>query len=227
MSDFTRFAIYYVPPSGPLEQFGAQWLGWDIATGSPAQHPHVDGLDIGAVTETPRKYGFHATLKPPFRLAGSHGEVELQSAVADLADILRPVKLDGLKMNQIGSFLAFTVEGSQSGLNALAAACVRELDHFRAPASASETERRKSAGLTDRQTELLMQWGYPYVMEEFKFHMTLTGKLDPDTTTRSKAAIEALSLGALPRPFVVDAIALVGERPDGRFETIRRYSLNG
>ena len=227
MSDFTRFAIYYVPPEGPLEQFGATWLGWDIATGSAAPHPQVDGLDIGAVTETPRKYGFHATLKPPFRLAGSHGEVELQAAVADLADVLAPVTLNGLKLSQIGSFLAFTVEGSQSGLNALAAACVRELDHFRAPASASETERRKASGLTDRQTELLMQWGYPYVMEEFKFHMTLSGKLDPDTASRAKDAIEALSLGALPCPFVIDAIALVGERPDGRFETIRRYSLHG
>ncbi len=227
MSDYTRFAIYYVPPEGPLEQFGATWLGWDIAAGSAAPHPQVDGLDLEAVTDKPRKYGFHATLKPPFRLAGSHGEVELQSAVADLADILRPVKLDGLKMNQIGSFLAFTVEGSQSGLNALAAACVRELDHFRAPASASETERRKSAGLTDRQTELLMQWGYPYVMEEFKFHMTLSGKLDPETATRAMAAVETLSFGALPRPFIIDAIALVGERPDGRFETIRRYSLHG
>ena len=185
MSDFTRFAIYYVPPAGPLEQFGAAWLGWDIATGSAAPHPQVDGLDVEAVTETPRKYGFH------------------------------------------GSFLAFTVEGSQSGLNALAAACVRELDHFRAPARASEIERRKAAGLTDRQTELLMQWGYPYVMEEFKFHMTLSGKLDLETANRSKAAIETLSLGALPRPFIIDAIALVGERTDGQFETIRRYSLNG
>lgn len=227
MSDYTRFAIYYVPPEGPLEQFGATWLGWDIAAGSAAPHPQVDGLDLEAVTDKPRKYGFHATLKPPFRLIDSHGEVELQSAVADLADILRPAKLDGLTLNQIGSFLAFTAEGSQSGLNALAAACVRELDHFRAPASAAEIERRRAAGLTDRQTELLAQWGYPYVMEEFKFHMTLSGKLDPETATRSIAAIEQLSQGALPRPFVIDAIALVGERPDGRFETIRRYGLNG
>ncbi|NVJ94494.1 MAG: DUF1045 domain-containing protein [Marivivens sp.] len=227
MSEYTRFAIYYVPPAGPLEQFGAAWLGWDIATGSAVPHPPVDGLDLEAVADRPRKYGFHATLKPPFRLAESHGEVELQAAVADLADVLAPVTLDGLKLSQISSFLAFTVEGSQSGLNALAAACVRELDHFRAPASASETERRKAAGLTERQTELLMQWGYPYVMEEFKFHMTLSGKLDPETAVRSMAAIEELSLGALPRPFIIDAIALVGERPDGRFETIRRYSLNG
>ena len=227
MSDFTRFAIYYVPPTGPLEQFGAAWLGWDIATGSAAPHPQVDGLDVEAVTETPRKYGFHATLKPPFRLAEAHGEVELQAAVADLADVLAPVTLDGLKLSQIGYFLAFTVEGSQSGLNTLAAACVRELDHFRAPTRASEIERRKAAGLTDRQTELLMQWGYPYVMEEFKFHMTLSDKLDPETATRSMAAIEALSHGALPRPFIIDAIALVGERTDGQFETIRRYSLNG
>ena len=41
------------------------------------------------------------------------------------------------------------------------------------------TTQHGKSGLTDRQEALLTQWGYPYVMEEFRFHITLTGALDP------------------------------------------------
>ena len=35
----------------------------------------------------------------------------------------------------------------------------------------------------DRQRELLAKWGYPYVLDEWKFHMTLTSSI-PDKNTR-------------------------------------------
>jgi hypothetical protein len=33
------------------------------------------------------------------------------------------------------------------------------------------------AGLSARQAEHLTKWGYPYVFEDFRFHMTLTAGL--------------------------------------------------
>src|SRR5438445_432365 len=37
-----------------------------------------------------------------------------------------------------------------------------------------------ATGLSARQAELLARWGYPYVHDEFRFHMTLTGPIADD-----------------------------------------------
>ncbi|WP_112323347.1 DUF1045 domain-containing protein [Oceanibium sediminis] len=221
---YTRFAIYYLPPEGPLGAFGAAWLGWDVARGRPADQ--LDVPDIGDVTMTPRKYGFHATLKPPFKLAAGQDEGALAAAVAAMAADCPPVRCDGLQLSNIGRFLALTPSGDCAALTRLAEACVRELDAFRAPPAPQELQRRRDAGLNARQEELLTRWGYPYVMEEFRFHMTLTGSLEQGDLTRWRDTLAA-RLPALPEPFYLDAVALVGERSDGMFELIQRYVLSG
>ncbi|HBS50755.1 MAG TPA: phosphonate metabolism protein [Rhodobacteraceae bacterium] len=221
---YTRFAIYYMPPEGPLADFGASWLGWDAAHGRPGDQPDLPGLDD--VTMTPRKYGFHATLKPPFRLAAGRDAAALDRAVAALAAECAPASASGLRLSRLGRFLALTPEGDAAGIDRVAAACVRGLDGFRAPASEAELARRRAARLSDRQEALLARWGYPYVMEEFRFHMTLTGRLPQAEIARWVALLEA-RLPALPAPFVLDQVALMGERADGRFELIQRYALSG
>jgi hypothetical protein len=112
------------------------------------------------------------------------------------------------------------------GLRRVAEACVRDLDGFRAPASDAELARRRKAGLSPRQDALLIRWGYPYVFEEFRFHLTLTGKLPGETLPLWTQTL-ARYLPDLPAPFVVDQIALCGEREDGRFEMLHRYTLAG
>jgi len=224
MSDHSRFAIYYLPPEGPLAEFGAAWLGWDVASGRPAAQPVVDG--IHAITATPRKYGFHATLKPPFALAEGGRVADLERAVDLLAQRLMPASCDGLSLAMMGGFLALTPRGDASRINRLAAEIVERLDAFRRLASPAEIARRREAGLTARQEAMLARWGYPYVHEEFRFHMTLTGNLPVeskgDVTTAARQ-----HLPPLPEPFVLDQIALVGERPDGHFELLHRYALSG
>lgn len=216
--NFTRFAVYYLP-RGDLAQFGAAWLGWDVDAGTPVPQPDVPG--IAEATETPRKYGFHGTLKPPFRLADGTDVAGLTRAVTDLAARTAPAQADGLRVARIGRFLALVPQGDASGIARVAGACVTELDRFRAPAPGAELTRRRAAGLTPAQDALLLQWGYPYVLDEFRFHLTLSGKLD------DSAALEAALSPPLPRPFRLDQIALVGERPDGRFQTIARFDLTG
>ena len=221
---YARFAIYYVPPEGPLADFGAKWLGWDVVTGRKVPQFDVPGLHD--ITMTPRKYGFHGTLKPPCRLKEGQTPEALEAAVSDLAAALSPAVCNGLKLMPLGRFLALTPFGPLDGLQGIAEACVRELDGFRAPAGEAELARRRKAGLNNRQEMLLAQWGYPYVFEEFRFHLTLSGGL-PEEGVRGWTDMVREYLPDLPAPFVVDQIALCGERQDGRFELIHRYTLTG
>lgn len=225
---YTRFAIYYVPPRGAAWAAAcAEWLGRDMETDAPLTQPRFEGLDLPRLTEAPRRYGLHATLKPPFRLAGGAQAGDLEDAVALLARRLAPVRVKGLRIDRLGRFLALRPDGDNSTLVALAAACVEAPDRFRAPPSGTELARRRAARLTPSQEANLRRWGYPYVMDDFRFHVTLTGRAEPETLTRAEQALKSRIGPLLPRPFEIDEIALAGETDDGPFRLIRRFALAG
>lgn len=227
MEDFTRFAVYYAPEPGALADFAAGWLGWDPVAGARCPYPEIAGLPrpVAEITATPRKYGFHGTLKPPFRLTGSREALE--SDLAALAARMAPIELDGLALHRLGGFLALTPEGDLAPLEALAAETVRALDSHRAPAPEAELARRRNAGLSPRQEGYLLQWGYPYVMEEFRFHLTLSGKLPGDEADAVAAALEPVLAPILPRPFRIGELCLFGEDGEGMFHLVHRYALTG
>jgi len=229
--DYARWAVYYLPPpdgeTAALAAAGAAWLGWDVETGCEVAHPALSGLPVpvAGLTATPRRYGFHATIKPPFRLARGTRPDALVAACAALCRDLSPVRLDGVRLTDLEGFLALTPAGDTAALDALAARVVAEFDAFRAPAPAQEIARRRAAGLTARQDALLARWGYPYVMEEFGFHMTLTGRLTPDVRDPVATVLVDWLAPALPRPFTVGHLALAGEGADGRFRLVARWAL--
>lgn len=229
MSQFVRFAIYYLPGDDRLADFGAGWLGWDVRRGEPRAHPRIEGLPLSVsdITRTPRQYGFHATLKPPFRLVENETPQTLHRAVGRLCETLAPVTCEGLVLSNIGGFLALVVTGEPATFASLAARIVTELDGFRAPATAAEISRRRATGLTPQQDAHLMRWGYPYVLEEFRFHLTLSGKLPPAAVDATRSVLAPVLAPLLPAPFVMDGVALVGQRADGRFEMIHHYILSG
>ena len=227
--NFQRYAIYYTPPQGDLADFGSSWLGWDIRTGKPVTRPHIPGLSepIQDLTETPRRYGFHATLKPPFRLAENRTEQVLQTALAALAKTLSPIALGGLKLIALGRFLALVPKSDTKPLAQLAAKCVRDLDCFRAPLTAQEIARREASTLSDSQKEHLARWGYPHVMEDFKFHITLTGKLGKTTRSQTSAALQNALQPVLEQVLNIDRIILAGESETGYFHQISSARLTG
>ncbi|WP_170573076.1 DUF1045 domain-containing protein [Ruegeria atlantica] len=225
---FTRYAIYFAPPAdAEWTKFATNWLGWDMEAGRTCDHPVVDGVDVAAVTDVPRKYGLHATMKPPFRLHEGQTIEALSEACARLAATQPAVTLSGLQTARLGRFLALRPVGDETALNTLAAACVRDLDGFRAPAPLAELDRRRANGLSAEQDANLVQWGYPYVMGSFRFHITLSGKLDKPTLTATQDALQAQLAPLLPTPFQIKDLALVGEAADGRFHLIHRYALSG
>lgn len=223
---FSRYAVYYTP-TGSLAAFGASWLGWDAAQGRAVPQPVIAGVDLAAVTATPRRYGFHATMKAPFRLAEGQRASALEAALEAFCAAQAPVVLQGgLRHARLGTFQALIPAAESAALRALEARLVPALDPFRAALTEAEITRRDPSRLTPRQRAQLARWGYPYVMEEFRFHMTLTGALDPATADRVAAAL-TLRLPPMAADLPIDALGLVGEDANGCFHLIRRVPLTG
>jgi putative phosphonate metabolism protein len=178
MATYPRYAVYYAAePGSALTHFGASLLGYDAYSGEEFPFPAGVPPDWREQTEDPRKYGFHATLKAPMALAAGRTEAQLLAACELFADAARPVPLIRPVVDSISGFIAVIPSESSPELERLAADCTRAFDFFRAPLTPEDRARRNPAKLTARQCEYLDRWGYPYVMEEFRFHMTLTGRL--------------------------------------------------
>ncbi|MGV6849781.1 MAG: DUF1045 domain-containing protein [Marinibacterium sp.] len=225
--NFTRYALYFAPPeTEDWSRLASAWLGWDMVAGRILPHPAADGLDVAAISDRPRKYGLHGTIKPPFRLAAGCDAAGLVAAARQVCARAAPVTLEGLEVARLGSFLALRPTGDQSALADLAATCFEALDGFRAPAPEDELAKRRAAGLSKRQEANLIRWGYPYVMDDFRFHITLSGRLDPAMLDKAQTWLTGALDPLLPRPFVVSDLALTGEAPDGRFHLIHRYTLS-
>lgn len=226
---YRRYAIYYTPQESALARFGAAWLGWDMLTGMVRAAPEVKGLPAPAhnLTEAPRRYGFHATIKPPFRLADGHTANMLAEALEALTMRLPHARADALAVTRLGRFLALTLTGETTAITEVAARTVEALDAYRPPPSQIDLDRYRSRALSDRQRHMLERWGYPYVMDQFRFHMTLSSKLPVGQARALEASLAARLAPILPAPFTVDALTLAGEDADGMFHAISTHQLRG
>lgn len=221
-----RYAVYFVPaPSSGLHRFGAAMLGYDCYSGAdvaPLLDASMSVADWTELTREPRTYGFHATLKAPFRLTPEYDETDLVDAFRTFASAAHRIPIIIPSIEALETFIAIVPLEANADLDALAAACVRTFDPFRAPMTAQERARRLGPGLSLRQTQNIDRWGYPYVFEDFRFHMTLTGRLQPDR----RAAILSFLRPQFSKylgnhPIAIDGIALLRQnRPDARFRVI-------
>lgn len=232
MSD-ARYALYYAPrPEEPLAVAATQWLGWNPNGGHGRPLPASSGIDpqrLAEIIAEPRRYGFHGTLKPPMRLIDDVSEADFLAAVGRFAATERAFTAAPLMLKAISDFLALVPTNRSTELQDLADRCVVEFDEYRRPAAEEELARRRLNGLTPRQDELLLRWGYPYVLEEWRFHLTLTGRL-PDEAERT-AVMNVLRhrFGSLvDRPLPVRDLCVFrqssAERP---FTVLARFRLGG
>jgi hypothetical protein len=221
---FSRYAVFYTP-EGALAEAGAAWLGWDIAAGRSVVQTTLDDIDLQKLTMRPRKYGLHGTLKPPFVLSEASNAGVLRHAVQTLAAAFEPVTLDGFELGMLGPSLALKPRGDQTALARLAQSVVTQLDAFRAPPSEAELAQRRQARLTPNQEQHLRDWGYPYVMDQFRFHITLTGRLQHAHEAAIAAAADTHFGSHLIEPLSINSLTLVGQGTDGMFYEIQRFRL--
>jgi len=207
----TRYAIYFAPAQGsPWWEFGSRWLGRDDCRDLQLAQPalaQIAPAELQAATEQPRRYGFHATLKAPFALSAGHTLDELTTRLQALADTLKPVALGPLQ--------------------ALATACVTWLDDLRAPLSAAELLRRRVDHLDAREQALLARYGYPYVLERYRLHFTLSGPVAPPMAHGIMQAVATPVAGLNARaPLVLDRLCLFMEpSPGAPFKRIAEVEL--
>ena len=217
-----RYAVYYAPPPGSAwYEFGRLWLAgqWRPAGVSPQVWTRS--------LRTPARYGFHATLKAPFRLATGITEAELLEWVATLAHTLQPVATGLLEPLGLEGYVALAPQKPPLALSALAARCVLELDRLRAPLNEAESAHRQREPLDARASELLLAHGYPHVLERFRFHLTLASVADAQEAAHVVVCARKL-IGALQRfdGLRLDRLCVFVERsPGGIFERLRDFEL--
>jgi putative phosphonate metabolism protein len=228
---YPRYAIYFTPPpASPLARFGASVLGYDCFERVDVAHPQtktLNGKTFARITAEPRKYGFHATLVAPFHLEKAT-ENDLLAALSDFTGSNLPIDIGPLAVDTIGAFVALKPGTNIPKVDKLAAALVEFFDAYRAAPTEKDRVRRMTAHLSPRQRELLGRWGYPFVFDQFRFHMTLTNSLQAAEFASVKSALVEL-YSAISRNHVeIDALSLMRQDgPDERFFLVARKSLKG
>lgn len=214
-----RYAIYFTPPRDhPLTRAAAHWLGRDAFSGLSLPHAERTGLALGELayfTAVPRRYGFHATLKAPFHLAPGFREDALIEAAEAFSRQAQPVVVDKVAVERLGGFFAIVPQGPNPALNEFAGQVVAMFDRLRAPLTEKEFQRRDPDRLSTSQLRNLQNWGYPYVFDDFRFHMTLTGHVEPQDRPRLQVALDRHFRDVLAEPLDIDHLAVFVEREAG------------
>jgi len=223
-----RYAVYWAPePTHPLWAAGCAWLGRDPALRqAPAALPR-------AHIAAPARYGFHATLSAPMRLADGVTQHDLRAAVAALAAQHAAFDMPALEVGWLNDFLALRPTQApppEHPLRRLADACVRELDPLRARPAATDVARRIADGVLDAaQQERLARWGYPHVFEGWRFHMTLSERFADRaaaSTERFAQAARGWFAASLALPLAAASVCIFHEAEAGApFHLIERVPL--
>jgi hypothetical protein len=193
-----RCAVYFVPDiQSAWWDAGSRWLGRCASTAKPMPQPQLIGIspqEQWEKTSEPRRYGWHATLKAPFKLKPGENLRSIMSGLQSLADTLPAFDMPPWHVSLEGGFMALRPSGDLSLIQKTAQACVKELHRYAAPLSQADLERRRMAPLTPEQDRLLLAWGYPYVFEEFKFHLSLTNNLSDASDQKRDAWVNSAQM---------------------------------
>ncbi|QRM56373.1 DUF1045 domain-containing protein [Sinorhizobium sp. BG8] len=223
-----RYAIYFTPPvHHPLSVAAAAWLGRNAFSGELVDAPPLRGLtvqELAYYTALPRRYGFHASLKAPFRLAEGMTEAMLLKELMLFAGAMEPFHLAPMEIVRCGDSYGLAPALPDSSMSLLAAKVVQTFDAFRAPLSEAEIERRDPDSLTAPQFANLHRWGDPHVMDEYRFQMSLTGTVGPSDGARVVQALREQFAAAACLPLEVSSIALFVEEETG--SPFRVHSLH-
>jgi hypothetical protein len=211
-----RYAVYFCPAEGSgLHAFGRDWLATETIPGIAPERLRELLINV-------RRYGWHATLTAPFALATNASYDDLHQKLIPIAQHVEPFELP-LALDTLGGFLALRPSGDQTAINNLAERCVRELNPLRAPLTDAAWQRRAN-GLDEVELALFRDYGYPYVIQRYRFHMTLSARTN---NAEEQALREWLTEhGADHCSAHIDALTICREPAAGQpYEPIARIAL--
>jgi len=225
-----RYAIYFTPAKDdPLTQAASLWLGRDAYEGRDLPNPTDTGLaedEWRTITADPRRYAFHATLKAPFALDDGKDEAGLIAAVDAFAAQTEAFDIPELVVAGLGPFFGLVPGAPNPTLQDFAGNIVEHFEPFRAPLSDADIARRKPEKLSEPQRNYLHQYGYPYVMEEFRFHMTLTGPVPEERREVMHSLLTERFATFTGKPRRIDALTVFVEPQRGEpFSVLHRVPL--
>tara|TARA_R100001129_G_scaffold72316_7_gene49299 strand:+ start:1080 stop:1775 length:696 start_codon:yes stop_codon:yes gene_type:complete len=214
-----RYGLYYAPhPDSAFARLANAWLGRDAVTDTAIAQPAVPGFSCDEFTEVTaeaRRYGFHGTIKAPFRLADNASETNLLAEAESFAASRAPVPVGEMEAATLHGFVALVPSGDADALGSFADEVVRHFDRFRAPLTPEERARRVPSTLSERQRKNLDQWGYPYIFDDFGFHLTLSKRLDAERAETLRAFANEYFARQLSEPLHMDALTLFVEKEPG------------
>lgn len=237
MTNYKRVAIYFLPKkNSSLENFGKNLLGRDInkkrkISLTRRQKYFINRRftyfdELKDYCEKPAKYGFHATLKAPFRLKRNVKTKDFYDVISHIAAQHSRFKIKGLKIVYRKKFTFITSRKEIKSLINLENDLVKHLDTFRAELNKTEIKKRNPDSLTFKQNKYLKEWGYPFVLDQFKFHMTLMNQNNNKLSNKQKLELEKLIYKISNNLLEFNEISLLGENKNGYFEEIKRFKLN-
>jgi hypothetical protein len=97
-------------------------FGYDLYTGNDIPLIRGAALDWPDKIREPRAYGFHATLKPPFRLVEGPAASDLDAALDAFAKSQSRIDVGPVEVRSLGSFIAMVPAAPCSALVQLAGA---------------------------------------------------------------------------------------------------------
>ncbi len=215
-----RYAIYFTPSeTDALTDKASRWLGRNAFSGKR----YGDHEAFADVTAEPRRYGFHATLKAPFELSEAHSEADLLTAFHAFAATRHAFDLPKVVVGALGPFFAIVPSDIYQPLQDFAADVVDYFEPFRAPLSESDIARRRPQHLTERQRQNLSLWGYPHVMDDFRFHMTLTGPVIEDDRAKMASVLAREFAAFTEKPLTISGLGLFIEKTRGEDFTVHTW----
>lgn len=226
-----RYAIYFSPPpDDSLTEASSRWLGRDAFSGTVFGPPTALAMPAGewqGLVRDPQRYGFHATLKAPFELCEGQRETDLIEAFDNFAASKNAFNLPRIVIDQLGPFFALVPDIVYPPMHAFCASIVETFEPFRAPLSKVDIDRRHPDRLSNIQRDNLVRWGYPYVMDEFRFHMTLTGPVQPARVSLVRRELEQRFSQYNGHPLQIGGLALFIETHRGAPFTVHRWQPLG
>ncbi|BAN24857.1 DUF1045 domain-containing protein [Caballeronia insecticola] len=217
-----RVALYYAPPaSSAWWRAGCEWLGRDAENGRETDTPAHD------VTRAPRRYGWHATIVAPFHMAAGVELADVLACARAWAGSVPRFEMQ-VKAAELSRFVALRPAHARDddALRTLSGSALQALAALRERPSHESIERRIVGGMSARQIALLREWGYPYVFDEYRFHMTLSDSLDDAHARASIVSDWTRRIDALGPMPVHGAALFIEPEPGAPFTLWQRLPFN-